>query len=466
MLSFVIFAISFAIFLIVLVFYLYPGSRRLTTIPGLDPSDGKDGNLSDITEAGGIHPFLVKLHEKYGEISGFWFGDSYIVSLGSAELFKQHLKVFDRPGVLFKCLEPLIGSDSIQFANGIDGRQRRKHYDRYFSHSWSISYFKTFYEIGGTLVDKWASIPQNEHIPLHQYMMALSLKGILRTAFGFTFSEKDVIKFHRLYELVFSDLCSRLTECKLDSENSHDQRILKAIDEMKIMVSNVIEERKKAKGKEVFVDFLLNESLPKEHLISECLTYIIGGFHTTGNLITWAVYYLASHLKFQDKLYNELCEVFGNGDLTEEKLTELTFLNQIIKETLRLSILAPYAARYQEIDVEIGGHIIPKKTPVLHALGVVLRDPTVWPMPDKFDPTRFEPEAEKSRPSLSFSPFGFAGQRACPAKNFAVTEAIVYLALFFRRFKIGLVDDQLVIPVYSLVSHPEDEIWITVTPRK
>ena len=54
------------------------------------------------------------------------------------------------------------------------------------------------------------------------------------------------------------------------------------------------------------------------------------------------------------------------------------FLRQVQDETLRLSTLAPWAARYSDEDVTVCGYKIPKKTPMIHALGVSLKNQTVW----------------------------------------------------------------------------------------
>ena len=37
----------------------------------------------------------------------------------------------------------------------------------------------------------------------------------------------------------------------------------------------------------------------------------------------------------------------------------LSFLKQVIAETLRRAVVAPYAARYEEDDIQLGGHTIP-----------------------------------------------------------------------------------------------------------
>lgn len=36
------------------------------------------------------------------------------------------------------------------------------------------------------------------------------------------------------------------------------------------------------------------------------------------------------------------------------------YMKQVLNESLRLSALAPWGAKVQELDIELGGHIIPK----------------------------------------------------------------------------------------------------------
>lgn len=57
----------------------------------------RNGNLSDVDKAGSLHEFLVDLHKKFGPIASFWWGQDYVVSIASPELFKEHQYVFDRP---------------------------------------------------------------------------------------------------------------------------------------------------------------------------------------------------------------------------------------------------------------------------------------------------------------------------------------------------------------------------------
>ena len=66
---------------------------------------------------------------------------------------------------------------------------------------------------------------------------------------------------------------------------------------------------------------------------------------------------------------------------------------------------------------------------------------------------------------MAFQPFGFAGKRKCPGYRFSYAEVAVVLSVLLRRFKIHLVDGQIVEPEHSLVTQPKEEIWITVTKR-
>ena len=40
------------------------------------------------------------------------------------------------------------------------------------------------------------------------------------------------------------------------------------------------------------------------------------------------------------------------------------------------------------------------------------------------------------------------------------------IAVIIRAFKIKMVDDQVVVPVFGLVTRPADEIWVQVEERK
>ena len=53
-------------------------------------------------------------------------------------------------------------------------------------------------------------------------------------------------------------------------------------------------------------------------------------------------------------------------------------MRQVQDETLRVSTLSLYTARYSDKPVNVAGHTVPANTPIMHALGVLLKNVTIW----------------------------------------------------------------------------------------
>ena len=53
-------------------------------------------------------------------------------------------------------------------------------------------------------------------------------------------------------------------------------------------------------------------------------------------------------------------------------------MRQVQDEALRMSTLAPCAARYSDKDISVDGYNVPAGTPIIQALGVALKNETQW----------------------------------------------------------------------------------------
>ena len=189
-----------------------------------------------------------------------------------------------------------------------------------------------------------------------------------------------------------------------------------------------------------------------------------------GKMLLWALYALAKQPALQQKLHEEITSVLlpSQGPTFDVIVHHMPYLNAVINETLRWSVLAPWAARVSDTDLVISGYTVPAGTPVVQALGVVLQDPALWPEPETFDPERFMPAgvAPAVTPTAAFAPFGFAGKRICPGYKFAVVEAGVVLIELLRRFRLKLVPDQpAVTKMYGLVTNPSVDINVLLEQR-
>ena len=436
----------------------------------MKPSSKEMGNLEDLGKAGSLHQFLLGLHDKYGKITSFWFGSQQVVSISSPEMFKEQQNVFDRPPLLFQLFEPFIGPKSLQYANKEDGKSRRKEYDRSMSHKSMTNYFEEFNCIATEVIDALSRDMEqgiNEHA-LCTHMARFALKVDLITMFGNISDEAKITEFHDNYSICWSEMESRLGGKFPEKGSEQEKRFDAALDGAKDFVKDVVARRQNleiSEENERFIDILIERSADEETLLSDAITYVVGGFHTTANSLSWAFYFIARNRAVQDRLYAEIVQCCGKHDeISLSNINKCVYLKQVFDETLRCSVLAPFAARYLDEDIQLSGYQIPAGTPIVHALGVSLLNPEYFPEPSKFDPDRFSPDKVKNRPTTAFVPFG-VGKRMCPGHRFAKLEAAVCIAAMIQKFEIGLVAGQKIESVHGLVTHPSSEIMITLAYR-
>ncbi|HEX2721600.1 MAG TPA: cytochrome P450, partial [Gemmatimonadaceae bacterium] len=74
---------------------------------------------------------------------------------------------------------------------------------------------------------------------------------------------------------------------------------------------------------------------------------------------------------------------------------------------------------------------------VLMSQYIMHRNPEYFPHPERFDPARWTPEAQASRPKFSYFPFG-GGTRVCIGEQFAWMEGILLVAAIARKWQMRL----------------------------
>lgn len=461
MLDFAIFAITFVIILICAVLYLYPSSRRASGIPGLNPTDDKDGNLQDIVDRGSLHEFLVGLHQEFGPVASFWFGGRPVVSLGSVDQLQQHINPNHTTDSFETMLKSLLGYQSGMGAGATDNLMRKKLYESAISNTLKNN-FPLILKCVEELVGKWRSLPEAQHTPLCAHLLGLSMKTVTQLALGERFKDDaEVIRFRKNHDVVWSEIGKGYLDGSLEKSSSRKKLYEKALAEMKTVLLSVAKERKTQKNNTVFVDTLVRSDLEEREIMEDSMVFTLAGCVITANLCTWAVHFLSTSEEVQEKLYQEVEEVLGSDPISLDKLPQLRYCQHVLNETVRTAKLTPIASRLQEVEGKVDQHIIPKETLVIYALGVVLQDAETWNAPYRFDPDRFEEESAMK----SFSLLGFSGSQACPELRFAYTVATVLLCVLVRQLKLHGVGGQAVEAKAELVSTPKDDTWITVTGR-
>jgi cytochrome P450 family 4 len=96
-------------------------------------------------------------------------------------------------------------------------------------------------------------------------------------------------------------------------------------------------------------------------MMEEIHTMIAAGSDTTALTLSFTTIMLAMHQGVQEKLYKEICDIFGNSDRdpTLDDLTRIDYLERVIKETMRLFPIAPVLFRQVQEDIKIGKFATP-----------------------------------------------------------------------------------------------------------
>lgn len=159
------------------------------------------------------------------------------------------------------------------------------------------------------------------------------------------------------------------------------------------------------------IDQLINhpEKYNDEEIRDHLLTLMIAASDTTLNLVAAALMYLAMDQTIQQKVYDEIEAIFSvDFSVDYERLSELKYLEKVLKETLRLFSPIPIMTREAFEDCDVGtGKTLRKGTNILVLDYIVHQRKDIWGKDaEKFDPENFSPERSSTRDPYSFLAFG------------------------------------------------------------
>lgn len=208
-------------------------------------------------------------------------------------------------------------------------------------------------------------------------------------------------------------------------------------------------------------------TLDPANIRNQVITFLIAGHETTSGAMSFALYYLAKHPTALELVRREVDALWGDRadpEPTYDEVGRLTYTRQVLNEALRLWPTAAAFSRHALEDTVLGGRVPLRAGQFVTVLAPMLHRQSVWgDNPERFDPSRFTPEAEAARSVHAFKPFG-TGERACIGRQFALHEATMLLAMLVHRYRLQDHADYRLTVKETLTLKPEG-FTLTLAPR-
>lgn len=131
-------------------------------------------------------------------------------------------------------------------------------------------------------------------------------------------------------------------------------------------------------------------------------------------------------------------------------------LSMIVSEALRLYPPVIAMIRRARVDVELGGHNIPRGTEILIPILALHHDQAIWGSDaNEFNPGRFaNGVARASKHRFALIPFGL-GVRNCIGQNLAILQDKLALAIILQRFRLRLAPTYQHAPTVLMLLYPQ-----------
>ncbi|XP_037937477.1 probable cytochrome P450 313a4 [Teleopsis dalmanni] len=270
---------------------------------------------------------------------------------------------------------------------------------------------------------------------LMKYITVQALMSFFKLGFIFEFYSKLQQKRVEVWMFVDKLIQAKLNKCSNTDNNNNntESRVLNTKN-----IDAVPSIRKEPK---IFIDQAIklyeNQQFTWNDLISESVTIVAASFETTANAVYSTLVMLAMHPDIQQRLFEEILDVFPEKDFYIEcdQLSQLSYLELVINETLRLAPSVPIIGRQAMKDTQIGVNLLPKGIQVFISIYHLHRRTDIWgPNADKFEPERFSVENYGEKQKNAYIPFS-KGPRNCIGRRYAMFSMKVLLCGLLRNYK-------------------------------
>ncbi len=358
-----------------------------------------------------------------------------------------------------KSTQQLLGPASLSVQTGETHIKRRKLLSQAFQPRAIASYVPVMEALTHQYLQKWETLSELTWYPeLRDYSLDIAGQLLVGTE---SMSQTDLGAWFKTWAEGLFTLPIPLPWTKFGQAMQCRQNLQQAI-------AAIIQDRntQTASGNDA-LSILLSaqdddgDRLSIDELKDQIVTLLFAGHETLISALTSFCLLLAQHPAVLAKVRAEQASLAQDGALNLDSLKQMTYLEQVLKEVLRL--VPPVGGGFRKViqNCEFSGYLIPEGWTVLYQVGQTHQDPEIYPQPQQFDPDRFNPEhsADKTKP-FGYIPFG-GGMRECLGREFAKLEMKIFGALLVRNYTWELLPNQDLSLTVTPTPHPRDGLKVS-----
>ena len=347
--------------------------------------------------------------------------------------------------------------------NGAAHRQQRRLVMPAFHKQRLQSYYDDMLRITKLNIDSWKL---NEQHDLLNDMMKLTLQIAVQCLFGVDV-RNEAQSFGKLIQTWLQLAVSpQVAALQIDLPGFPYHHFLNISHQFDSEIRNIIQRRRDQLGDDVLSLMLQakdehgNPAFTEDEIIGHSSVFIMAGHETSSNALAWTFFLLSQHPQVMKKLRLELDLKLGAEPPTYDSLKQLTYLDAVIKESMRLLPPVPMSARVVASPVELGGYHLPVGTEVGFSHFHTHHDPTIYKNPEAFYPERWE---EINPSAHEYMPFS-AGIRACIGMPFALMEIPLILAMTLQRYRLELIPHAVIDVSVGVTVSPKNGLPMFIRP--
>ena len=299
-------------------------------------------------------------------------------------------------------------------------------------------YHDTMIQIVRSVIDQWKS---GERYDVHLQMRRLTLR--ISSTILFSRDPVEAITIGKmLEEWQNRNFSAAVWLFPVDLPGTAFRQFLKHAERLEQEILAMIQRRRANLGSNTDVLSLLIQARDDEshgmtdaELVGQSAILFGASFETTASTLTWTLFLLAQHPAVMREVMDELETVVAGALPTRDQLAQLSFLEFVIKESMRILPPVPFTIRAVAQETSIGPYFVPHGSRVICSHYLTHHMPEIYPEPERFRPERWR-SIDPSQ--FEYMPFS-AGPRACIGAMFAMQALKISLALMLQKFRFSMI---------------------------